>query len=120
MSSRLQISEVAAGYLERWLDQTMRGELALHRLPAPVAAWWFAGYAEGIAHARRQAAEYEHQLDQLYLAAFSPKDRAAEYQRRLDEHFRLEDAAFFAAAEESDHDTDRSNGTQQLEHRRAA
>ena len=92
---RLAISEVAERTLERWLDQTMRGELALYRLPAPVAAFYYAGWADRHQQAVAEQREHEHQLDIAYLQVYSPKDRAAEYQARLQRHFEAEAERFF-------------------------
>jgi hypothetical protein len=103
--TRLTISEVAGRHLDQWADAVVRGELQIWQLPLAVQQFISIGYADGIAYARQQAAEYEHQLDIAYLQAYSPKGRAVEYQRRLTEHFRLEEAAFFAAVEESTHDS---------------
>lgn len=107
--SQLVISDIAARHLEAWLDQTMRGELVLWQLPPAVAAFYHAGWAERNAAALAEAREYEHQLDLLYLAAYSPKERREEYQRRLDHHFLLEDAAFFAA--DVEHQDELGNNT---------
>lgn len=93
---RRSVSDVAALYLEQWLDQTMRGELPLHRLPAPVAAFYHAGWAAATAQAQQQAREYEQRLDLAHLQAYAPKDRAELLQRRLDQHFAQQDALFFA------------------------
>lgn len=74
----------------------MRGELRLGQLPLAVEQFISIGWADGMAHARQQAAEYEHRLDIAYLQAYSPKDRAAVLQRRLDQHFAAEAERFFA------------------------
>lgn len=95
-TQRLTISEVAERHLERWLNQTMRGELPLDRLPAPVAAFYFAGWVERDRAAQAEAREAEHQLDLMALALLNPKDRAAEYQARLQRHFEAEADRFFA------------------------
>lgn len=104
---RQAISDTAARHLEKWLDQLVRGDLRLGDLPLPVEAFFHAGWAEGMAHAAEQARQYEHKLDRAYLWAFTDKDKRAEYQRRLDHHFRLEDVRFFAEEESTD---DRSIG----------
>lgn len=92
---RQAISDTAARHLEKWLDQLVRGDLRLGDLPLPVEAFFHAGWAEGMAHAAEQARQYEHRLDMAYLAAYSPKDRRAEYLRRLDHHFAEQSARFF-------------------------
>lgn len=102
---KLSISEIAERHLESWLDQAMRGELQLWQLPAPVAAWYFAGWADRDHHAQAQARDYEHRLDVLYMQAFTPKERHAEFSRRLEEHFQREEAAFFAADVEHENET---------------
>lgn len=94
--TRLSISEVAERTLERWLDLTMRGELALDRLPVPVAGFYHAGWADRHQQAVAEQREHEHQLDIAYLALANPKDRAAEYQARLQRHFEAEADRFFA------------------------
>lgn len=99
MTGKLIISEAATRHLDLWADQLQRGELAIWQLPLALQQFVSIGWADGMAHADRQARDYEHKLDLAYLQAYSPKDRAAEYQRRLDHHFQLEAAAFFAAAD---------------------
>jgi hypothetical protein len=91
----LTISYIAARTLTNWLDQVMVGELKLWELPPQVAAIYFAGWSERDLKAQADAREHEHQLDRMYLAAFSPKDRSEEYQRRLDEYFASESERFF-------------------------
>lgn len=97
--SRLTISDTASRHLEAWADQVTRGELSIADLPRAIQTFVWIGHADGIAVAKRQAREYEHRLDQAYLQAYSPKDRREELQRRLDQHFRNVDAAFFAVDE---------------------
>lgn len=94
----IRISQVASKYLATWLDQLLRGELELWQLPPALQQWHHAGFSEGYAlnPDRQQIARLEHECDQLYLAAFSPKDRREELLRRLDQHFELEAAAFYA------------------------
>lgn len=82
------------------------GQLNQYELPPQVEQFYLYGLAQGMAYAQQQAREYEHKLDIAYLQAYSPKDRREEYQRRLDEHFRLEEQRFFAVEEESSHDSD--------------
>ena len=93
--TRLTISEIAARHLDQWRDQTERGELQLWELPPAIQAWYFAGWAEAMQQAREQARIYEHRLNLLYMQAFSPNDRRAEYQRRLDHHFAEQAERFF-------------------------
>ena len=103
--SRLTISDTAERYIESWADQVERGELSIASLPRSLQRLIFIGFADGLAVAKQQAREYEHKLDQLYLQAYSPKDRREELQRRLDEHFRNVDAAFFAVDEGENFDS---------------
>lgn len=99
--SRLPVSEVAARHLDKWLDQLMRGVLRLGELPLPVEAFYHAGYLDGMAHAAAQARDYEHKLYLAYIAAYSPKDRREEYQRRMDEYFAAESERFFTEPQHS-------------------
>lgn len=94
--SRLTISDTAERYIESWADRVERGELSIADLPRSLQRLIYIGFADGIAVAKRQAAEYEHRLDQAYLQAYSPKDRREELQRRLDRYFAQQDALFFA------------------------
>lgn len=94
--TRQAISEIAARHLEAWLDRLMRGDLHLGDLPLPVEGFYYAGWAEGMAYAFQQARHYEHRLDLAYVQAYTPKERAQEYQRRLDKHFAEQSARFFA------------------------
>ncbi|GAB2562841.1 hypothetical protein [Leucobacter ruminantium] len=94
--SKLTISEVAERHLDQWADAVQRGELSIWQLPLAVQQFISIGWAEGMAYAAEQAREYERQLDRAYLAAYSPKDRREEYQRRLDEYFQTEDEQFFS------------------------
>src|SRR5690625_4738947 len=97
---RLKISEAAKRTLKYWLNEVMHGRIPLSRLPLEVASFYHAGWAAGMAFAKAQAREYEHQLDVAYLQAYSPKERQEEIQRRLDEHFRRVDAEFFGGESE--------------------
>jgi hypothetical protein len=110
MTGKLTISEVAERHLDLWADQLQRGELQIWQLPLALQQYVSLGWAEGMAHAYRQARDYEHQLDIAYMQTVTPKDRQQEYRRRLDEHFQLEEAAFFAAADEELRN-DRNPGT---------
>lgn len=94
--TRLAVSEVAERHLDKWADAVQRGELSIWQLPLAVQQFVSIGWADGIAYARQQAAEYEYQLDRLYLAAFSPKERREALQQRLDQHFEAECERFFA------------------------
>lgn len=94
--TRLAISDVAERHLDQWADAVLRGELSIWQLPIAVQQFISIGYADGIAYARQQAAEYEHHLDIAYLALANPKDRAAEYQARLQLHFEAKAERFFA------------------------
>ncbi|MBC9943789.1 hypothetical protein ICL81_04515 [Leucobacter sp. cx-328] len=94
--TRLTISDTAERYIESWADQVERGELSIASLPRSLQRLIFIGFADGLAIAKQQAAEFEHQLDQAYLQSYSPKDRQEELQRRLDRHFAQQDALFFA------------------------
>ena len=107
--SRLTISDTAERYIETWADQYERGELSITDLPRSLQRLVFIGLGDGLAIANEQAREYERQLDRLWLAAFSPKDRREELQRRLDEHFRLEEQRFFAVEEESTNGSSSNN-----------
>lgn len=103
--TRQSISEIADRHLEAWLDRLMRGELLLGELPLSVEAFYHAGWAAAASVAQQQAREYEHKLELAYLQAYAPKDRAEVYQRRLDQHFKSVDAAFFAADVEDTNDS---------------
>ena len=92
---RLTISEVAERHLDQWADAVQRGELQIWQLPLAVQQFISIGWADGIAHARQQATEYEHQLDLMALQLLNPKDRANEYQARLQAHFEAEAHRFF-------------------------
>lgn len=97
--SQLVISEVAERHLDQWANALQRGELQVWQLPGSVQQFVSIGWVDGMTQARQQTAEYEHRLDIAYLQAYSPKERREEYQRRLDTHFQLEEAAFYAAAD---------------------
>lgn len=92
----LAISTAAERHLDRWADAVQRGELSIWQLPLAVQQFVSIGWADGIAYAQRQAREYEHQLDRMALAILNPRERTAELQQRLDQHFAQLDAEFFA------------------------
>lgn len=75
----LTISDIAAKHLDRWLSELMGGELQLWQLPAPVRAFYHAGFAEGLAlnTQTQRITQLEHECDRLYMAAFTPKERRA-------------------------------------------
>lgn len=108
MMARLTVSEVAEKYLTGWLEAVIAGEIPLWRLPPSVAAFYFAGYADGLSTRQTEINYLEHQCDLLYMQAFTPKERQAEYARRLQKHFELEEARFFDQAEEEQHDPGRT------------
>lgn len=87
--------------LEQRLDALQRGQVLIQDLPSAVSAWYFAGEAAGRASRQSEIDQlvraYEQKLDMAYMWAFTPKERREEYQRRLDKHFKDQDAAFFAA-----------------------
>lgn len=117
---KLTISEIATRHLDLWADQLQRGEIAIWQLPHALQQFISIGWAEAHLAAVQQAADYEHQLDRMALALLNPKDRAAEYQRRLDQHFRLEEQRFFAAEEESNNDSNNTRTAYAHQHQRAA
>lgn len=84
--------------LDQRLDELMKGQVLLQDLPLAVAAWFYAGEAYGRADRQLEIDLLEHEANILWMQAFTPKERHAEYQRRLDEHFRLEEQRFFDAA----------------------
>lgn len=92
---RQQISKTADEYAARWLDQLMQGHLGLHEVPFAFAAWYNAGVAEGRAARQSEIDALNHQLDVLYMQAVTPKERQAEYRRRLEEHHEREADEFF-------------------------
>lgn len=92
---KLTISEIATRHLDLWADQLQRGEIAIWQLPLALQQYVSLGWADGMAHARAQAAKYEHQLDVAYLQLVSPKDRAQLLQDRLSRHFEAEAERFF-------------------------
>ncbi|WP_217133822.1 hypothetical protein [Leucobacter chinensis] len=73
----LTISRTASRHLETWLNEVMGGELELWQLPAPVAAFYQAGFNDGIAanSQTQRIKQLEHECDRLYMAAFTPKQR---------------------------------------------
>ena len=87
MTGKLTISEVAERHLDLWADQLQRGELKIWQLPLAVQQFISIGWADAHLQAVEQARNYEHQLDRMAIALLNPKDRAAELQRRLDQHF---------------------------------
>ncbi|WP_458838481.1 hypothetical protein [Leucobacter sp. HY1910] len=107
--SRLSISAAATVHLDAWFTALDRGELALWQLPPAVAQYVYMGEALGREPLLQQIRRLEHEADLLYLAAFSPRERAAQYRARLDQHFRLEEQRFFAA--EGGHNDFTNNGT---------
>lgn len=120
MTGKLIISEAATRHLDLWADLLQRGELAIQQLPPALQQYVSIGWAEAHLMAVAQARDYEHQLDRMALALLNPKDRAAEYQRRLDQHFRLEEQRFFAAEEESNNDSNNTRTAYAHHHQRAA
>lgn len=100
---RQQISKTADEYAARWLDQLMQGHLGLHEVPFAFAAWYNAGVAEGRAARQSEIDALNHQLDLFYMQVVSPKERQAEYRRRLEEHFAQAADDFFATTEHSLH-----------------
>lgn len=88
---RLRISSTAEHHLDQWANALITGELHLGELPLAVEQFVWIGQLE----TRRLTREYEQRLDLAYLQAYSPKDRAAEYMRRLQQHFTEEDHQFF-------------------------
>lgn len=96
MTGKLTISEVAERHLDLWADQLQRGELQIWQLPLAVQQFVSIGWAERHQQALSEARDYDYQLDRMYLAVMNPKDRAAELQRRLDQHFADQCDRFFA------------------------
>lgn len=96
MTGKLTISEAATRHLDMWADQLQRGELSIWQLPLALQQFVSIGWAEAHKAAVEQAREYEHQLDRMAVALLNPKDRVAELQRRLDQHFADEAERFFA------------------------
>lgn len=90
------LSEPARRWLTAAEDGLARGTLRIGMLPLEVEAIYHLGFLHGSSVGRARDAEQQRQLDQAYLAAYSAKDRAAEYQRRLDRHFQEQDRLFFA------------------------
>ncbi|MGK0715021.1 hypothetical protein ACR5KS_02990 [Leucobacter sp. W1153] len=106
--TRITVSEIAERHLAQWLEALTDGSLQLWELPPCVAAFYFAGYADGLSTRQTEITYLEHQCDLLYMQAFTPKERQAEYARRLQKHFELEEARFFDQAEEEQHDPGRT------------
>lgn len=98
--ARATVSDAAERTLTAWLTGLMEGQVLLQDLPLCVSAWFHAGEAYGRASRQPEIDRLEHEANSLYMRAYSPKDRHEEYQRRLDEHFRLEDQRFFDALTE--------------------
>lgn len=97
--ARVPISKEANETLELWLTQLQEGQIQFADLPLSVSAWYFLGLAEGRASRQVEIERLQHEANILWMRAFTPKERHEEYQRRLDEHFRLEDQRFFDALE---------------------
>lgn len=102
---RTPLYEITERRLNALFEGLMTGELHQSELPLAVEQFYTLGIVQGMAFAQQQAREYEHKLNLLWMQAFTPKERQAEYRRRLDEHFRLEEQRFFAVEEESNHDS---------------
>ncbi|WP_157487054.1 hypothetical protein [Leucobacter salsicius] len=81
------------------MTQLQEGQIRFADLPLSVSAWYFAGLADGRASRQLEVDRLEREANILWMRAFAPKERHAEYQRRLDEHFRLDEQAFFDALE---------------------
>ncbi len=101
MSTASQLPAQIEAQLEAWADALLAGELGLHQLPPALAAFFHLGAGEARQHAEARVRELEHECDRLYLAAANPADRAAELQRRLDEHFAHENDRFFHATHDA-------------------
>lgn len=100
---QLSISAAASSTLDLWLDDVMRGRLAIHRLPSPVAAFYHAGAADGVKAAEAEVTELRNEIirlnaeaDRLYGAAFAPKELATRQQAAMDQHFETQCREFFA------------------------
>lgn len=106
LAMRISLLKRTAEGLDRLFAPFSAGELKQYELPLEVEQFYQLGLVQGMAYAQQIAREYEHRLNVLYMQAYTPKERHAEYMRRLDEHFRLEDQRFFAVEEESNHDSD--------------
>lgn len=117
---RLTLLRPTAQGLDQLFHRIEAGELSIGQLPLEVEQFISLGWAEGKLLADQQVRDYEHRLDLAHLAAYSPKDRAAEYQRRLDQHFRLEEQRFFAVEEESNNDSNNTRAANTHQHQRAA
>lgn len=103
--ARATVSDAAERTLAAWLTGLMEGKIRIQDLPLCVSAWFHAGEAYGRASRQPEIDRLEHEANSLYMRAYTPKERHEEYQRRLDEHFRLEDQRFFdALTEQSQHD----------------
>lgn len=106
---RISLLKRTAEGLDRLFAPFSAGELKQYELPLEVEQFYQLGVVQGMAYAQQQAREYEHRLNVLYMQAFTPKERHAEYMRRLDHHFKLQEAAFFAA--DAEDNNDRNPGT---------
>lgn len=73
----LTVSDIASKHLEAWLTQLQSGELEIWQLPTPVAAFYHAGFNDGITMntQTKRIKQLEHECDRLYMAAFTPKER---------------------------------------------
>lgn len=99
---RAALKEITERRLDALFHALQSGELHQSELPLAVEQFYQLGIIHGVTALQQQAREYEHKLDLLYLQAYSPKDRAEIYQRRLDQHFAQQDAIFFAEADTID------------------
>lgn len=83
MTHRLSISNVAEKYLTGWLEAVMAGEIPLWRLPPSVAAFYFAGYAEGRASRQPEIDHLERVTNYLHYMHLSDQERRADIEERL-------------------------------------
>lgn len=83
MTRQLHVSEVAEKYLTGWLEAVMAGEIPLWRLPPSVAAFYFAGYAEGRASRQPEIDHLERVSNHLYYLGLPDQERRADIEQRL-------------------------------------
>lgn len=76
--------------LELLGDMLIHAEVNLQDLPAPLAAFYHLGTADGRTQLEPQLRTLEHECDRLYLQLAHPKQRAAKLQARLEQHFAAE------------------------------
>lgn len=95
--SRITISERAATALSGWATALSNGTMSVDDLPIEVAQFFQLGAASVVADKKVTELEAEvrrlnHEANQLYLSAFTPKERQAKYLEQAEARYQRDEA----------------------------